>query len=441
MTVVTAVRVEPAAAQVSVQPNILLIVLDDMRPETLEVMPATRRFFQRSGVSFPNAFTVNPLCCPARVSIMTGRYAHNHGIRRNEDSEFDENLTLQGYLQRDGYITTMAGKYLNGWPEVEAPPPFFDRWAVIDDSRYGKVYRGFQANVDGRVVQPSSYSTRFVARHATRFLRDLEAEDDRPWFMYLAPFSAHWPYESEDRYVDAWVPRWPGNPAVFEEDRTDKPPWVQDRYKSLWQGRWIAKRQSQALMSADDMVARVFSKLAALDEKRDTLAFFVSDSGYLWAEHRTTAKRLPYTPAVRVPLMMRWPGQIPRGVDDRRIAATIDIAPTVLEVTGVPPDTAAPPDGRSLLANGARESILVEFFGSRIGADIPQWAALHGLDHHYIEYLDSSAAATYREFYDLVADPFELQNLYGDDDPANDPAPQWSVRLDQARACSGPTCP
>lgn len=433
-----------SAQSVEQKPNILVIVLDDQRDGTLKVMPETKRRFIREGTDFTNAYTTSPLCCPSRASIMTGRYPHNHDVRRNEQSDLlVQESTLQYYLQQDGYLTAMAGKYLNGWKETEVSPPYFDRWAAIDDSSYRYVYSNFSANVNGDIRYPTGYSTGFVGKRSVRFLRQFEQQDDTPWFMYVAPFAAHQPFEAERRYRSARTPRWNGNPAVRETDRTDKPPWVQSRSVHLGGGRAISRRQSRTLMSADDMIEQLLKVVRRLDEDRDTLAFFISDNGYLWGEHGLASKRFPYTGAIEVPLMMRWPGVVPEGFADRRLAANIDIAPTVLQVAGITPNPDYPIDGRSLLGDRPREELLIEYFGSRVGGDVPAWAGLRSPAYQYVEYYDETTGAiVFAEYYDHVDDPYQLRNLLGDTDPTNDPPVAFlSFDLSQKRTCSGASCP
>lgn len=434
----------PARAQMPTEkpPNILLIVTDDQRVGSLEVMDRTRRYFRRGGRRYPNAYSTSPLCCPSRASIMTGRYPHNHGVRRNEDAaNLVQETTLQHYLQQSGYNTGVVGKYLNSWKEAEADPPHFDRWAVIDDASYGKVYRDFVANVDGEVVRPDGYSTSFIADQAVDFMTSFERDDPRPWFLYVAPFAAHKPFVPHQRYRDVATPPWFGNPAVGESDRSDKPPWVQDRHVRLPGGRSVARVQYRTLMSADDMVARITRAMARFGENEDTLAIFISDNGYLWGEHGLASKRFPYTPAVEVPLYVRWPGQIEPGSVDERLAANIDIAPTIAEVVGFSPSAEHPMDGRSLFAPSTRDRILIEFFGSGVGK-VPPWASIRSATYQYIEYGEAPAVPVFTEYYDLETDPFQLENLLGDGNPTNDPpAPLLKADLQQARECRGTSCP
>lgn len=424
------------------RPNILLIVTDDQRAGTLNGMPRTKELFARAGVTFTDAYTSTPLCCPARASIMTGRYPHNHGVRRNEDAEqLAQESTLQYYLQSSGYLTGMAGKYLNGWPEAAADPPYFDKWAAIDDTNYQRVYNDMTVNVNGDVVYPDGYSTDFIEQTSVDFLWNFEKTDNKPWFMYVAPFAPHAPFVPEARYRDSDTPYFAGNPAVFEADRTDKPVWVRERNVRLGGGRAVARRQARTLFSVDDMVERLFTALDRMDETRDTLAIFVSDNGYLWGEHGLASKRFPYTGAIKVPLLMRWPGHFRVGSKDDRLVANIDLAPTILDAAGVGSNTAYPIDGKSLFGSSSRDHFLIEYFGSKLG-ESPSWASIRSGAYQFVEYYDDAGSVIYREYYDLANDPFQLVNLYGDADPLNDPPlPFTTAQLTQTRNCRGSGCP
>lgn len=424
------------------RPNILLIVTDDQRAGTLNGMPRTKRLFTNAGVTYTDAYTSTPLCCPARASIMTGRYPHNHGVRRNEDAhQLVQESTLQYYLQSSGYLTALTGKYLNGWPEAAVSPPYFDKWAAIDDTDYSRVYKDMIVNLNGDVVYPDGYSTHYVEEKSVDFLRSFEKTDAKPWFMYVAPFAPHAPFAPEWKYRNADTPYFTGNPAVWEADRSDKPTWVQNRNVRLGGGRAISTKQGRTLYSVDDMIERIFGALDRMDETRDTLAIFVSDNGYLWGEHGLASKRFPYTGAIKVPLVIRWPGHIPPGTKDDRLVANIDLAPTILDVADIEADINYPIDGRSLFGGASRDHLLIEYFGSRLGAS-PSWATIRSGSYQFVEYYDEAGAVVYREYYDLAKDPHQLLNLYGDPDPLNDPPLAVSAaQLAQTRNCRGSGCP
>jgi arylsulfatase A-like enzyme len=434
-------QVPRAKAGTESPPNILVIVTDDQRADTMGVMDATRRWFRREGVAFPEAVATTPMCCPARASIFTGMYVHNHLVRGNHDSaRLDHRATVQRYLQEAGYRTGIVGKYFNDW-DLEHDPPYFHRWAIF---RAG--YRDRPYNVNGQVRRISRYSTRFIGDRARRFLESSEARDNDPWLLFVTPNAPHRRRTPEPRYADAPIPEWNGNPAIRERDRTDKPLSVQNRHFTLDDGRMVRKEQLRTLLSVDDMVARLMQKLGRLGERRRTLALYLSDNGYLLGEHGLLGKRWPYEPAIRVPLFLRWPGHVAEGTEDRRLAANIDLVPTMLDAAGIAPEPEYPLDGRTLLGTGTRDRILVEHFIDPLGPDIPAWSSVVTRELLFVEHYEPDAGAVaFREYYDFVNDPWELTNLYADRDPTNDPPPEETARLSamlaRDRRCEGTSGP
>jgi arylsulfatase A-like enzyme len=425
-------------------PNVLIIVTDDQRArDTLSVMPETRRLFARSGTRYSNAFAATPLCCPSRATILTGRYAHNTRVRtNNQATKLDPATMFPRLLRAAGYQTALAGKFLNGWPAARRPP-HFDRYAMVlgsDD------YINPRINVGGSVRRRSGYTTTLVRRYSLRFLRRFERRDDRPWLLYVAPNAPHSPFVPERKYADVSIPSWSGNPSVLERDRRDKPPFVRRLNYTLQEGRDVRSGQLRTLMSVDDMVGRIFESLGALDERRDTLAIFVSDNGFLWADHGTggdggTAgqKRLPYTASVKVPLLIRWPARVAQDVTSARLTGTVDIAPTILDAAGVTPDPALPPlDGRSLLQPTVRDRVVLEYWRLANGP-FKTWASTRTRTFQYTEYYGKDRrTVVFREYYDLSRDPWQLRNLLRDGDPLNNPnVGAMAAQLAADRRCRG----
>jgi arylsulfatase A-like enzyme len=199
----------------------------------------------------------------------------------------------------------------------------------------------------------------------------------------------------------------------------------------------LRRAQLRTLLSVDDMVDSVFEHLEESGELDNTLAIFLSDNGFLWGEHGSAGKRLPYTDSVSIPLLARWPGHFASGASDERLVATIDLAPTILEAAGL--SGAAAMDGHSLLDAGfSRDRILLEHW-LRSNRTTPDWASFYSNDSQYVEYyLADRFVVEFREYYDLTTDPFELTNLFGDGDTSNDPD-TTSLSLDLAKAvrCEG----
>lgn len=408
---------KPRAA--AARPNVLLIVTDDQTPlDGLRVLPQTRRWFRRGGTRFPNAFVTTPLCCPSRGSIFTGRYAHNHRVLDNQQAfALDHDTTVQHALREAGYLTALTGKFFNGWP-TELAPPNFDRWAMFSPLEFSAGYRDAWFNLDGQVRQIARYSTDVIAARSLGILRSFEAQDERPWLLVVMPFAPHGPHTPAKRHRKARVPRWRPAPNVFEADRSDKPAYVRGKAVKPGTIERVRRRSLQSLMAVDDLVGRVMRELRRLGEA-DTLAFFLSDNGYTQGDHGWIDKRLPYTSSIKIPLLMRWPGRVPAGEARPGFVTNVDLVPTILQAAGVPPVTEM--DGRSLLGPVARDHLSLEYW-TNAETTVPGWRAIRTPAVHYIEYPDDATGEiVFREYYDLVSDPYQLENLLGDADPSNDP--------------------
>jgi arylsulfatase A-like enzyme len=419
------------------RPNILLIVTDDQRADgTMDVMPQTRQWFETGGTRFSQAFATTPLCCPSRASIFSGRYTHNHGVRSSDLANvLDQRFTIQAYLKAAGYKTGLFGKYFNAWNLFQNPQNF-DDFAITTAG-----YTPIRVNEQGTVKTVSEYATSYIRDNAVRFLDEAENQDATPWFLDLSTTAPHSPFTPDTPYQSAGVP--PFTPAPVETDKRDKPPHVQASTIDMATVESQRADQLRTLMSVDDMVQTVFQTLEATGETSNTLAVFMSDNGFIWGEHGMRAKGVAYDPSVRVPLYMRWPGHVVPDATDSRLVANIDVAPTIVQaVGGIAP--LVPMDGRSLLDPlQNRSRLLVEHDGVFTDYD-PGWAALRTTTSHYVEHYDAvdHERIVHREYYDLVADPFELENLLADGNPANDPpTAALSAQLAADRDCTGSGCP
>ena len=427
-----------SATHGSIKPNVLLILTDDQRWDMLKVLKKTRRWFVREGTSYPNAFATTPLCCPSRASIMTGQYAHNTRVETNIDAErLDQRSTMQRYLQDAGYRTAIVGKYLNAW---DRDPPFFHDWAIFGKGTAGYRHASFNVNGEHRIVD--RYSTDFITARSLQLLRSFEASDEQPWFLYVAPFAPHAPYQPDKRFNKARVPGVIRNPAMREADRSDKPTWVQLKFDRRIKASKVWSLQERMLLSVDAMVDRLMTELDTLGERGPTLVFFLSDNGFLLGEHGLQQKHSPYVASVRIPMFVRWPGHVGAGVVEDRLVANIDIAPTIYDAAGIEPDSDHPVDGRSLMdPTWIRNRMLLEY-SRREERAVPSWASYRTDEFQYVEYYDEDLEQiTFREYYDLITDPYQLTNLLGDGDPSNDPDPGrltlLSAQLQRDRRCEG----
>ncbi len=423
------------------RPNVVVIDLDDMNAVSLAYLPKINDWLVDGGTTFPNAYVSTPSCCPSRSTLMSGRYVHNNGQINQNNVGMDNDLTLQRYLRDAGYFTGHSGKYLHWWP-LGSIAPHWDRWTYFKGG-----YENIWINFDGEGRQPPGYSTTIVFDQAIDYLADFDRRDDsRPFYMQLAPVAPHSPSIAEAKYASAAVPPAAVTPAHTETDRSDKPPFVINRTVNPSEIASTRTAMIRTLYSVDDQVDRFMRALQASGELDNTLVIFTSDNGYMWGEHGLGSKFLPYDPAVNVPFVIRWPGKVAAGVIDERAVTHVDIVPTVLAATGVTQNL-APVDGHDILGGHAREAGLTEYYyDTANGNGIPTWAAVRTADYLYVEYYGTSPSTTstptYREYYDMVTDPFQLVNLYRDGNGSNDPDTEsLSAQLDALKSCSGNVCP
>ncbi len=441
-------------------PNVLFIVTDDQRLDSMVVMPKTLSWFADRGTNFTNAYVTTPLCCPARASIFSGRYAHNHGVLQNENrGTLDLNYTLQRYLHDAGYSTAIIGKFLNYWT-LQDNPPDFDRWVL----RSG-LYSPFSVNDQGVVKSVTEeYSTTHHKDRALEFLRDV-TPGQRPWFLYLSFAAPHGPPKADAQYENAAVPPFQAPPSYFEPDRSDKPPRIRQNIGTPDQVQTEYPVALRTLLSVDDAVDEIMSELERTGEADNTLAVFISDNGYQWGEHGMVTKGKPYVESIRIPMFMRWPAALPGNRNDDRLTANIDLVPTVLDAANVPSSAPFPLDGRSLLdSTWTRDRMLIEYWNvlnQPVGEPTPTFFSYNTTGQQYTEWYEedtttqklwpaAEGGGPVQEYYDLAADPWQLTNLLHDGNPANDPpVGALAAQLTRDRRCMGhgppsaepPPCP
>ena len=178
------------------------------------------------------------------------------------------------------------------------------------------------------------------------------------------------------------------------------------------------RERMASMLAVDDMVGEVVRTLTERGILENTVIVFTSDNGWMWGQHRLVGKKVPYEESIRVPLYVRVPSPPQKTI--RGMVVNADLAPTIAELAGAPPDLWV--DGRSLvqfLSNDVpstpwRRRLLIEHWGE--GTHIPTYAALRTTRYVYVDYFE--LAAWRRELYDLALDPFQTSNLYGSPDYA-----------------------
>src|SRR5205809_3921053 len=204
-------------------PNVVVILTDDQRWDTLWSMPTVQSELIGHGIEFTNGFVVNPLCCPSRASLITGQYSHTHGVYTNAGpyggfQHFaGDDSTIATWLHDGGYWTGFVGKYLNGYrPQDGYIPPGWDRWVAMNLGYYN-----YWLNIDGVPAyfgsDPEDYSTDVLGADAASFIRD--SPTDQPLLLDFAPYAPHGPATPSVTYQDAFsdLPPWRA-PSYNEKD-------------------------------------------------------------------------------------------------------------------------------------------------------------------------------------------------------------------------------
>jgi arylsulfatase A-like enzyme len=367
----------------------------------VQAMPNTLGLIANRGATLSRYYVSYPLCCPSRVTLMTGRYAHNHNVRGNVPPEggytgfsirqaFSHNIAT--WLQGAGYRTIHVGKFLNGYGDEPfdnglTVPPGWDAWHSVLNADTNHYYYGYKLNDNGVIDgpfgdsgswetreygevddfgcpfaplngKPCLYETDVLSRIATEELAGTPLE--RPFYMQLDYTAPHGDFrkpagpEPAPRYYNTFS----GAPlphtrsqGVNEGNVSDKPRFIREApYVSpdeLHTFRVYYQKQLESLRSIDDGVKQIVDTLGSMHRLRNTYIIFTSDNGFFFGEHRLTGgKFLAYEPSTHLPFLIRGPGIKP-GTTTGELAANIDIAPTILELAGVEPDKSV--DGRSLM--------------------------------------------------------------------------------------------
>lgn len=398
------------------QPNIVLVLTDDQTLDEMSAMPFLQSRPDGQWVEFTDAQISTPLCCPSRATLLSGQYSWHHNVLNNAAGHnLDDTQTVATWLDGAGYRTGLFGKYLNAYPFDRGAtyiPPGWDEWAGFIGDEIG--YDNYTLNENGTLVtygtDPTEYSTDVLRDRAVEFIGDGSTE---PFFLMFAPYAPHAPATPPARYATTYesapVPR---PPNVDEADVSDKPAWVQElplMTSSQEQMRETRIRRGYAAVRAvDDAVEAIFNRLRTSGELDDTVVIFMSDNGNSFWSHRHAGKQCAYEECINTPLLVRYPGTDQR-VEDA-LVSNLDIAPTLAELAGAVPTI--PQDGQSLvpLLDGdqtqTRDHLLLGVVRSNT---IPDYWAIRTPDLKYVELKTGE-----KELYDLVADPYEMDNRSGD---------------------------
>ncbi len=451
-------------------PNILFIMTDDQRHDALSVYgnpilqtPNIDRI-GTEGFRANQFFVTNSLCAPSRASFLTGLYSHTHGVltngsgapHRNQGGLRHDQLTFVHLLREAGYETALVGKW-----HLRSQPAGFDQWLILPGG--GGPYLDPEMTANGMRVKMRGYADDIVGDQTLTYLQS--RSKDRPFCLLMQFKSPHRNWIPAARHarafedIDVPVPRtfddeFVGRPAALrkldmaiadmpdfkERGVSESLPREERKRRNLQE---LVRNYYRTLLSVDENVGRVLEHLDKNDLAKNTVVVFTSDNGFFLGEHGLYDKRLMYEPSIRVPMLVRWPAQIPAGVvDQSHLLLNIDVAQTLLATAGVPPPVWM--QGRSFLPimqkqNAAwRDAFLYEFYEfpdadhcvrKNRGVRTSRWKLIHFWEQ-----------PEEWELYDLANDPDEVLNLYGSREHRKVLA-ELKARLEQLRRETGDSDP
>ena len=409
----------------------------------------------REGALLTNVFATNAICTPSRAAILTGQYAHVNGV--TVFNRFDSSrVTVAGLLQRAGYHTGMIGKWHLG-----SDPVGFDQWEILPGQ--GVYFDPVMYTARAETTYTGRYVTDVITERALAFIT--ERPRDRPFFLMMHHKAPHRPWDPDDEHASHFAAMRIPEPVTFWDDyttRTDAlhenqqrvandltnrdlkqvpPAGLTPQELARWRGakpdsvtitrngapvtlrgealvRWKYQRYMQdylaTVQSVDESVGKVLAYLDRNGLARNTIVIYTSDQGFFLGDHGLFDKRFMYEESIRMPFLVRWPAGIKRGTRSDAMALNVDFAPTFLDVAGT--RVPAEMQGRSLKAvlqaktpADWRTSMYYRYYHDPGDHNTRAHYGVRTRTHKLIHFWKKDQW----ELFDLVNDPYELHNLYG----------------------------
>lgn len=458
------------------KPNILWICSDQQRFDTLGCYgnpfvhtPNLDRLAE-NGLLFEHCFSQSPVCTPSRASFLTGRYPRTTRARQNGQAIPEDEVLITRLLAEAGYDCGLSGKLHlspcnpracpamerrinDGYAEFHwshHPPPDWPtneyiHWIREKGVRYETP--PFRGSRYVRIGMPAEHhQTTWCAQKAINFI-EAHASVERPWLFSVNFFDPHNAFDPPMEYLERYLERLEEVPLpnYVPGETEDKPRFQRREHWRAYSQGWprpyeeMTQEDHQLIRAAywamidliDAQVGRMLEALERTGQLENTIVIFTSDHGEMLGDHGIYLKGpYFYEPAIRVPLIISWPGVIEEGPRSEALVELMDLAPTLLEAAGLelPPGMQAKSlwpllRGESDLSHH-REDVYCEYYNAMISRKSPpayatmvrtrryKLVAVHGWDEG--------------ELYDLEEDPNETHNRW--DDPA-----YRSVKMDMLK--------
>jgi arylsulfatase A-like enzyme len=411
------------------RPNIIYILGDNHNANTIGYAghpfiktPGMDRLAEE-GVVFEHTYNTTSLCSPSRASILTGLYAHNHGVKNNHTPWTGKSKTFLEHLSQSGYATAFIGKWHmpgKGLPDM----PFLDLFVSYTYREGQGAYFNCPMIVNGNEVPSRKpYITEEITDYAVEFMEEQvrKSEDEqKPFCIYLSHRPGHPPFQSpkdiSGMYADEDVSK------VLPKHADSM--WYGKTKGNVFQGTMMGsyhdqyRRYCETLTAMDQDIVNLLNKIDELGLTDNTMVIYMGDNGMQWGKHDRHGIREPYEDSARLPLVVRAPWLTPDpGMRRKQLSLNIDIAPTLLDIAGIPVPREM--DGQSLLpiletpGKKGRNAFLMEFW-RYYPENTPSYVGVRSNRYKYIQFEKGRDPW----LFDLKTDPQEMENLFGT--PAGD---------------------
>ncbi|HIE51955.1 MAG TPA: DUF4976 domain-containing protein [Armatimonadetes bacterium] len=417
------------------RPNILYIMSDDHAAHALScygsrinTTPNLDRI-AREGMRFTNCFVTNSLCAPSRATLLTGKYSHRHGVMDNRTRFDGSQQTFPKLLQQAGYITAIVGKW-----HLKSEPTGFEYWNILPGQ--GRYHNPVLIEM-GQRKEHKGYVTDIITDLSLEFLERVRKQE-KPFCLLCHHKAPHRGWQPDAKHAQLFADREIPEPETFDDDyshrasaaahadmrvadmpdyKKEQPPNLSPEEVKKWNYQRFIKDYLRTIASVDDNVGRLLDYLDKAGLAEDTIVIYTTDNGFFLGDHGWFDKRFMYEESLRIPLLVRYPREVPSGGVDEHFVLNVDFAPTFLDYAGV--TVPADMQGRSIRPLLRREPPL-------------DWRT--SMYYHYYEYPRPHRARPHYglrterykliyyytidewELFDLEKDPYELRSLY--DDPA-----------------------
>jgi arylsulfatase A-like enzyme len=461
-----------AAPAGGARPNIVIIYADDHAQQAVSACgsrinrTSSIDRLAADGMLFRNSFVGNSICGPSRATFLTGLHSHANGQTGNRAKFRDDLPTFAKALQASGYATAVIGKW-----HMSTQPKGFDYWALKQGHTFNPRFKtptGTEASI-GHVTDVTT----------DRSLAWIREQGEQPFLIWISHSASHRTWIPATRHLDNYADETVPEPATLFDDYAGRNPGaataqmrisrdlfpaydlklpvtgdgildgvaerqlasMTDEQRQAWDAafgprnvefarlaptgddltRWNYQRYIKNYLRSVDGLDESVGKVRAFLEEQglsdDTVVIYTSDQGFFLGEHGWYDKRWMYEEALRTPLVIHWPGvTAPGGITDT-LVQNIDLAPTLLEMAGLPvPESMHGESLVPLLAgstpDGWRDAIYYHY-----RMEEPPGRTSHLVAKHYgIRTTRYKLIHFYEhgmwELYDLTRDPHELENVY-----------------------------